>query len=39
MGVCVSCQKGFDEEKDTGIKEEKEKGSKTLIRISDEYEL
>ena len=37
MGVCVSCQKGFDEEKDTGIKEEK--GSKTLIRISDEYEL
>ena len=36
MGVCVLCQKGFDEEKEIQVYK---KGLKTLISISDGHEL
>ena len=36
MGVCVFCQKGFDEEQEVRVHE---KVLKALIRISDEREL
>ena len=36
MGVCVLCQKGFDEEKKIQVHE---KVLKAMIRISDEREL
>ena len=36
MGVCVFCQKGFDEDQEVQVHE---KVLKALIRISDEREL
>ena len=36
MGVCVLCEKAFDEEKKIQVHE---KGLKAMIRISDEREL